>query len=82
MLGFWVWIDIYACSEVLNLLLPHVSAFVLAQTNENGSPPIHWAVLNNHVACVKALVELPEDRGGGLPILKVTIVPLVDTDHN
>lgn len=33
---------------------------------------MHWAVLNNHVACVQALVEVPEERGGGLPLLKVS----------
>ena len=32
---------------------------------------MHWAALNNHVAIVKLLAELPEDKGGGLPLFKV-----------
>ena len=58
-------------ADVLEYLLPLVSAPLLSQVNDNGSPPAHWAILNNHVSCVKALVEVPEEKGGGLPILKV-----------
>lgn len=28
-------------------------------------------MLNNHVACVQALVEVPEESGGGIQVLKV-----------
>ncbi|WWC95415.1 hypothetical protein V866_002278 [Kwoniella sp. B9012] len=58
--------------DVLNYLLPLVPKELLSRTNEAGSPPLHWAVSNNHVACVKALVELSEEQGGGLPLLKQT----------
>jgi ankyrin repeat protein len=44
---------------------------LLAAKNEAGSPAVHWAVLNNHVACVQALVEVPEAHGGGIQVLKV-----------
>lgn len=59
--------------DVINYLIPHLSKEVLSATNENGSPAIHWAILNNHVNCVKALVELPEEQGGGIQLLKVCI---------
>ncbi|WWD04188.1 hypothetical protein V865_002255 [Kwoniella europaea PYCC6329] len=58
--------------DVLNYLLPLVPKELLTRTNEAGSPPLHWAVSNNHVACVKALVELSEEQGGGLSLLKQT----------
>ncbi|WVF68513.1 hypothetical protein IAT40_003280 [Kwoniella sp. CBS 6097] len=58
--------------EVLNYLLPVMPKELLQNTNEAGSPPIHWAVSNNHVGCVKALVELPEEQGGGIALLKQT----------
>ncbi|TXT15656.1 hypothetical protein VHUM_00159 [Vanrija humicola] len=56
--------------DVLKVLLPHVPAALLQQANEAGSPPIHWAVLNNHVTIVQALVEVPEENGGGIQLLK------------
>lgn len=56
---------------MLNHLLPNLSKEIIDATNANGSPAIHWAVFNNHVGCVKALVEVPEERGGGLSVLKV-----------
>lgn len=31
---------------------------------------MHYAVANNNTECVKALVNWPEDQGGGLPLLK------------
>ncbi|WVW86871.1 hypothetical protein I302_108926 [Kwoniella bestiolae CBS 10118] len=58
--------------DVLNYLIPLLPKEVLSRTNEAGSPPLHWAVSNNHVSCVKALVELPEEQGGGLRLLKQT----------
>ncbi|OCF61817.1 cytoplasmic protein [Kwoniella mangroviensis CBS 10435] len=58
--------------DVLNYLLPLVPKELLSRTNEAGSPPLHWAVSNNHVACVKALVELSQEQGGGLLLLKQT----------
>lgn len=57
--------------DVLEYLLPHASKSLLSATNSNGSPAIHWAVFNNHVGCVKALAELPEEQGGGLQLVKV-----------
>ncbi|WOO77200.1 Ankyrin repeat-containing protein [Vanrija pseudolonga] len=56
--------------DVLKVLLPHVPAALLQEVNEAGSPAIHWAVLNNHVAIVQALVEVPEENGGGIQLLK------------
>ncbi|OCF43847.1 cytoplasmic protein [Kwoniella heveanensis CBS 569] len=58
--------------DVLDYLIPLVPKELLQSTNEAGSPPIHWAVSNNHVGCVKALVELPEEQGGGIALLKQT----------
>jgi ankyrin repeat protein len=58
-------------SDVLKLLLPNVAHSLLRQTNDAGSPPIHWAVLNNHTEIVRTLAELPEEQGGGLGLLKV-----------
>lgn len=60
--------------EVLKFLLPSLPASLLTATNENGSPPLHWAILNNHVAIVQMLVDVPEEQGGGLPILKVCLL--------
>jgi ankyrin repeat protein len=57
--------------DVLNHLLPHLTKEVVESTNNNGSPAIHWAVFNNQIGCVKALVEAPQEIGGGLPVLKV-----------
>lgn len=62
-------------TDVLNALLEAAPAELLQQTNEAGSPPVHWAVMNNHVACVQALVDVPEERGGGLSLLKVSPAP-------
>lgn len=58
-------------TDIIEYLLPQVPSSFLAQTNENGSPALHWAILNNHVAVVQLLVEVPEEQGGGLPLLKV-----------
>ncbi|RSH93237.1 hypothetical protein EHS25_007591 [Saitozyma podzolica] len=57
---------------VMSLLLPNVPHSLLRQTNDAGSPPIHWAVLNNHTEIVRTLAELPEEQGGGLGLLKQT----------
>jgi ankyrin repeat protein len=56
---------------VLKYLLPFLSSSVLTAVNENGSPPLHWAIMNNHVSIVQLLVEIPEEKGGGVPLLKV-----------
>ena len=58
-------------TEVLKVLLPYLSKEVLTAVNENGSPPLHWAIMNNHVAIVQLLIEVPEEKGGGVPLLKV-----------
>jgi ankyrin repeat protein len=57
--------------DVLKYLLPHLPSSILSAVNENGSPPLHWAILNNHVSIVQLLIEVPEEKGGGLPLLKV-----------
>lgn len=59
--------------DVLKYLLPSLPVSLLSQTNENDSPPLHWAILNNHVAIVQLLVDIPEEQGGGLPLLKVRL---------
>ncbi|TYJ58929.1 hypothetical protein B9479_000363 [Cryptococcus floricola] len=56
--------------DVLEYILPLVPSSLLTATNEAGSPPLHYAIMNNKTECVKKLVELPEEQGGGLPILK------------
>ncbi|ORY34686.1 ankyrin repeat-containing domain protein [Naematelia encephala] len=56
--------------DVLEYLLPFTPAATISQTNEAGSPPLHWAILNNHVAIVRYLVEWPEEKGGGILLLK------------
>jgi ankyrin repeat protein len=58
--------------EVLRSLLPYLSSSVLTAVNENGSPPLHWAIMNNHVSIVQLLIEVPEEKGGGVPLLKVS----------
>jgi ankyrin repeat protein len=64
--------DVELIPDVLKHLIPHLSKSTLEAKNANGSPAIHWAVFNNHLPCVKALVEeVPEERGGGISILKV-----------
>jgi ankyrin repeat protein len=62
--------------DVLKYLLPSLPKSLLSQTNENDSPPLHWAILNNHVAVVQLLVDIPEEQGGGLPLLKVSSIVL------
>lgn len=69
-LSFWEMAD--DTLDVLRFLLPNLPASLLTTTNENGSPPLHWAILNNHVSIVQLLVDLPEEQGGGLPLLKVS----------
>jgi hypothetical protein len=32
--------------------------------------------MNNHVAIVQLLIEVPEEKGGGVPLLKVRILTL------
>ncbi|OWT38468.1 hypothetical protein AYX14_02482 [Cryptococcus neoformans] len=56
--------------DVLEYLLPLVPPSLLSVTNETGSPAMHYAVANNNTECVKALVNWPEEQGGGLPLLK------------
>lgn len=58
-------------SDVVKLLLPHAPAAYLQKVNEAGSPAIHWAVMNNHVEIVIELANIPEEKGGGLPLVKV-----------
>lgn len=63
--------------DVLEYLLPLVPPSLLSVTNETGSPAMHYAVANNNTECVKALVNWPEEQGGGLPLLKVSCTLLL-----
>ncbi|KAJ5398123.1 hypothetical protein N7509_006236 [Penicillium cosmopolitanum] len=54
--------------EILSFLLQKLSAGGVAQrttfinhTNHSGNTPLHWAALNTHLECVKALVEAGAD---------------------
>lgn len=54
--------------EILNTLLQKVSSLDPAQRtafinhrNHSGNTPLHWAALNTHIECVKALVEAGAD---------------------
>ncbi|KAJ5222018.1 uncharacterized protein N7469_010905 [Penicillium citrinum] len=54
--------------EILNFLLQKLSAGDVAQrttfinhTNYSGNTSLHWAALNTHLECVKALVEAGAD---------------------
>lgn len=57
---------------VLEYLLSVLPSSILQATNDARSPPLHWAILNSHLNCVKILVELPEAQGGGMPLLNVS----------
>lgn len=63
--------------EILRFLLPHLPASLLSETNSAKSPPIHWAVSNNHVPIVKLFAEHPPDKSGGLPLFKVRALRLL-----
>ncbi|CAD6580627.1 MAG: hypothetical protein TREMPRED_002789 [Tremellales sp. Tagirdzhanova-0007] len=56
--------------DVLTYILPHIPPTLLSQTNAASSPPIHWAVSNNHVLVIRLLAEFPAEKGGGLPLFK------------
>lgn len=54
--------------EILSLLLQKLSSADAAQRttfvnhrNHSGNTPLHWAALNTHLECVKALVETGAD---------------------
>lgn len=54
--------------EILNTLLQKLSSLDAAQRtafvnhrNLSGNTPLHWAALNTHLECVKALVEAGAD---------------------
>ncbi|KAJ6155739.1 hypothetical protein N7470_006305 [Penicillium chermesinum] len=56
-------------TEILNALLQRLSAADAAQRsafvnhrNHSGNTSLHWAALNTHLECVKALVEAGADR--------------------
>lgn len=55
-------------TEILNTLLQKLSSLDSAQRtafvnhrNHSGNTPLHWAALNTHIECVKALVEAGAD---------------------
>jgi len=50
--------------------------------NDSKSPPLHWAILNNQVDCTKLLAQLPEEQGGGLPMLEVNTLLSVHVSLN
>jgi ankyrin repeat protein len=58
--------------DILEFILPFLPSSELQALNDSKSPPLHWAILNNHVNCTKLLSELPEEKGGGLPMLEVS----------
>ena len=58
--------------DILEYLAPHLPASLYQASNTAGTPPLHWAILNNHVAVVKHLVEMPESQGGGVALLHVS----------
>ena len=62
-----------SCLDVLEYLLSILPSSILQATNDAQSPPLHWAILNSHLNCVKILVELPEKKGGGMPLLNVSL---------
>ena len=51
--------------EILNYLLQSLQnetkASVVNHRNHSGNTPLHWAALNTHLECVKALVEAGAD---------------------
>jgi hypothetical protein len=55
-------------AEILNVLLQKLSSADASQRaafinhrNNSGNTPLHWAALNTHLECVKALVEAGAD---------------------
>ncbi|KAI5454529.1 ankyrin repeat-containing protein [Naganishia albida] len=68
-------------ADVLEFLLSILPSSLLQTTNDAKSPPLHWAILNSHLNCVKILVELPEERGGGMPLLNQTNASGRDAFH-
>ena len=59
--------------ETLQYLLPHLPPDFLTVTNEAGTPALHFAIINNQVDVVQVLSNLSEEKGGGLPLLKVCL---------
>lgn len=56
------------CAEILTTLLQKLSSAEASQRsafinhrNNSGNTPLHWAALNTHLECVKALVEAGAD---------------------
>lgn len=49
--------------DVLSYLLPLVSSHLLIRKNHAGSTPLHWAVVNQHLEIVQALVQFPSGPG-------------------
>ncbi|KAJ9125326.1 hypothetical protein QFC22_000283 [Naganishia vaughanmartiniae] len=68
-------------AELLEYLLSILPASAVQATNESQSPPLHWAILNSHLNCVKVLVEMPEEKGGGMPLLNQTNASGRDAFH-
>jgi hypothetical protein len=59
---------VLTCAEILNTLLQKLSSADATQRsalinhrNNSGNTPLHWAALNTHLECVKALVEAGAD---------------------
>ncbi|GHJ85569.1 hypothetical protein NliqN6_1971 [Naganishia liquefaciens] len=68
-------------ADVLEYLLSILPSSILQIRNDAQSPPLHWAILNSHLNCVKILVELPETKGGGMQLLNQTNASGRDAFH-
>lgn len=62
--------NILTCVEILTVLLQKLASAEQAQReafvnhrNYSGNTPLHWAALNTHLECVKALVGAGADLG-------------------
>ncbi|KIY46157.1 ankyrin [Fistulina hepatica ATCC 64428] len=56
-------------TDVLDFLLPHVPASLLAVQNATGSTALHWAALNAHIDVLKRLVDFA--GGPGIDLIDI-----------
>ncbi len=57
-------------AELLNYVLPLVPSKLLAEQNESGSTPLHWAALNMQLGVAQKLVQHPQGPGRDLIDIK------------
>ncbi|KAG8220516.1 cytoplasmic protein [Butyriboletus roseoflavus] len=57
-------------TDVLSYLLPLVSPRLLIRQNHAGSTPLHWAVVNQHLEVMQALVQFSSGPGIGMIDIK------------